>query len=490
MRQNYKGKNSPKKEMPSKKQEVQSLPSLLNNVGKADGDTIYMVNSQRVDVGATALGREIFVDIRPVGMIHESSTSVNSLLDNQLQDLIDAYATARGYVTGVTVAKVAAYLEASERTLSLITWLHRSQNGTKFTTDTGRNLGATLGSRYQATTPTTVADVANYIGDAASTLTALTDDGALSISNTVWGRDYLSLLSDVKLPRGTVSYIMSMFGVHYAYDEAGSYIVSFMPDYLLSTNNIDVIIAGLDTVMTNLRNADPDLIDIMHFLGFNSELATAIDFARDQRGLTLPIVHDKFMSGAIYNAYIADALAVGDTDIDMFFDTTGVYSPVSSVDAADFDANTVFNMLLVRDKITANYQLELFSDDSPSSSSVYCYPHVPVPDGVTLSGLSGAQVSRIAIVTQTYIYNNGPKLPFGDNIVISEIAPGDFQLGNTGTPSLAVLEPASAFALPTQEWDYYVLAKYADIIMNDVEWRSAIQGLVNSIRPRSITRSE
>jgi hypothetical protein len=487
MRKQYNSnKKSEYKDQP--KSDVQSIPSLVSNIAKEDGSTIYMVNSQQLDVGGTAVGEEIFVKHLLINGLHTSATSVNSLLDRQLQDLIDAFATARGYSTNVTVADVAAYLKASEEVLSLITYLHRSQNATKFTTDTGYNLGTVLGSRPNGFT--SAADIANFIGDNATTLTPLINDGSVGISNVDWGRVYLSLLSDVKLPRATVSYILSMFGTFYSYDKSGSFILAGVPAFMASTSSVSTLIAGLDTVLTNLRGANADLIDIMHYLGFNSELAVAIDFARDQRALTVPMVNDEVFNAMAFNGFVQDPIGGLDSDVaNLFYDVAGVYSPLHTIDAADFNANAVFTHTLLRGKITAHYQIEFFASTVTNSLSYYDYPYVVVPDISTVSSFSAAQAVRARDVQSRYTFNLGPALPFVDQPTLTEIAPGDYNM-NTGLITGQVLEATGTFALPAQEFAYYKLAKFADMIMSDVPWRMAIQNLVNAIRPRSITRSE
>jgi archaellum component FlaG (FlaF/FlaG flagellin family) len=487
-KQNYNNKS--KNNMDEKKLTgTQSVPSLFANISKEDGDSIYMVNSHQVDIGSSSTAYELYVKHVGMAELHSSNSSVNDLLDGQLQDMIDAYSTARGYVTGVTVAKVEQYLQASERILSLITYLHKAQNGNRFQTDSGFNLGATLGSRPDSFT--TSAAVAGYIGDDTDDLATLINDGGVSISNSVWSGTYLSLLSRVKLPRATVSYVLSMFGVNYTFDQQGSYIVSFIPNFMINTDSAATLIAAQEAVLDGLRSTDPDIVDIMHFLGFTSDLAVAIDFARDQRQLTVPLVHDEFINGALVNGYVVDG-QVADADVtDMFIDTTGVYSAINNVDAADFNANAVFLMLLIRDKNTvAHYQIELFKSGANDSVSGYDLPYVVQPDGITVSTFDAATMGRVRRVLEPTIYGKGPKIPYTDIVSINDIGGGSYSLSGIGSPSTQLLESPSTFKLPREEFDYYTEAKFADMIMGDVKWRVAIQELTNKIRPRSITRSE
>lgn len=484
----YKKSSSFKK---AETEQVMSQTSPLAALVKPDSSQVYAVNSQRVDVGGSGTSQEIYVKHVPIGqLILESTSTPNSLLTDQLQDLINAYATARGYVTGVTVAKVAAYLSNSFNLFAMIVFIHKAQNGTRYTTTDGVDIGKLLGSRIKASTGLSASNVANYVGDNNVNYRALEYEGEVSYSNTVWSRDWLSHLSKVKLSRGLAQEAISLFSKNYALSPDGSYIAVPFPQVLLSASTAAVVRDGILTSMNTARSTDPDLIDIMEFLGFTSEMVTQMNFDRDQRGLTLEVMYDEVFNAAAYNASLENPLASGDTDFsNLYWDRFGVYSILHPVDTMDFNASALFPILSLRGNIVEHFQIQLIrSSDTGVGVDRFNFPFMVNGDNTTVTGLDQAQLDRARNVTIPY-YLGGMKLPYFIGPSITEISAGDFNMNGHTSVAGDISEKLNAFALPS-DYSYYQLAKKAELIMGDVEWRQAIQSLQAKIRPTAVSKSQ
>lgn len=471
--------------------EKMSASSPLSLIVESDSSQVYAVNAQRVDVGGTATAQEIYVKHIPMAStILESSSTPNSLLTDQLQDLINAYATARGYTTGVTTAKVAAYLEYSFNLFSILVFIHKCQNGNEYTTTDGVDLGKLLGSRIKASTGLSAASIANYIGDGAGAIKALEFEGDISYSNTAWSRDWLSHLSKIKLSRGLVQEAISLYSTNYALSPDGSYIGVIFPNTLRTASTAASVRDGIVTNMNNARAADPDLIDILEFLGFTSELVSQMNFDRDQRGLTLSVMYDEVMNAALYNAALESPFASGDSDFSgLYFDKFGHYSVLNPVDTMDFNASSLFPVLMLRGKIGEHYQVQLVrSSDTGVGVDAYAFPFMVNGDNTTVTGLSQAQADRARSVTIPY-YLSGMKLPFFLAPSITEVSAGDFQMNGNTVIAADISEKLNAFRLP-DDYSYYQLAKKAELIMGDIEWRKAIQLIQARIRPTAVSKSQ
>lgn len=453
-------------------------------IGLPDGDSIFAVNGTQVDVGTTGDSREFFVQHIPVGdKFSAFIDGPNALISTTLEELIKAFATARGYTTSVTPAVVEDYVEYSYQYLALILHLYRAQNASQIKSPAGLTIGRTLGSRPEGLT--TMNDVANYIGDNASTLSALAFDGGLSISNSVWSKDYLANLVHVKLARGQVQAAVSLFGQFYAVNKGTSGVVIPVPSNLVSATSIATQKANLVTAMDGLRNTYPDLIDILHFVGFTNEIVNSLDFTRDQRGLTAPMVYDENFLAAYYNAFIPNPSISADDDLDLYWDYFGEFGPLNFADSVDLDGSRLFNHLFLRGLVSDHLQIEQFRSTAVDSFSGYYIPFSVGTDNVTISGLTHAQLDRAVGAMQQSVATPFPKIASASYYVLSEIAPGDFVM--SAIVSSTVAEGYNSYKLP-DSYDYYQYAKIADILMGDTNWRQQIQALTNMIRSASITR--
>lgn len=481
---NNNNKGNKKEQMKETNVSTPEQVSGLMSVGLPDGDSLYTVCAAQVDIGGTATTPELFHRHVVIGDPFSSAIDgVGSLISSTLEELIDAYATARGYVTSVTAAKVEDYVEYSYQYFATIMHLLRAQNGSQLKTDQGFNLGSHLGSKPQATVG--MGSVANFIGDAGATTVSVNYDGDISISNKDWSSKYISELVHVKLSRGQVQFAVAMFGSHYLANSGGTGITTFIPSNVVSTTATTTQLENLAGQMAALRAADKDLIDIVNFLGFTNELVLAFDYTRDVRGLTVDLKADPNIESALYNAFVPLASISSDSDMDIFWNYFGTFSPLNYADDANLDASVLFNSLILRGRISDHLQIYEFISGNTAPTPRFYFPMPILPDGGTITTFSAAQYSRLIGVLEKTFMAPFEKLPVQGFAYIQEIAPGDYGIYTAITGGVA--EGYNAYAL-NDSWDYYVSAKTADILMGDTQWREAIQNLSNKIRTVAVSR--
>lgn len=457
------------------------------------GNEVYAVAALNVQSGAVAddfgvRAKEIGIQIETA--IFEAGNNLNTLLEAPISELIKAYSTARGYTTSVNYTDVSEYVFHSLNALSLLLHMYRAQNGRQVKSDNGYDLGSMLSNRASLLS---VSHLPEYVinGTDVQTLVGYVDDGAVNINNTDWARQWLTHLTHFKLSPPLVKFAVSMFSVHYQVKTDGvSSFITFIPSQLQNSASIavktryDASIAA----MLALRNANADLVDILNFLGFTNDDVIALDFTRDARQLSLPIVQDEFLTYMYVNTNL-EGIASNDDDLsEMFFDINGTFTVLNYADDAQLSADFVFASRYLRNSILSSRIIKYGGIGRPFP----WYSRAYWPGGLswdlgTLPAPTQAQLDRLRISTNVYSISGLPQIPFATDARVALFA-GTPTINGSATITEFVSEGANTYKLP-DSFDFYTTVKKAEIIMDNTEYRAKLQSLSNSIRTNSITKS-
>jgi len=469
------------------KQEMGPLSALFSAVKMTDHE-VYGVSAMQQTIASLSDFDISVKDIVVTDPILVNNTTMNSLLEGPIAELIDAYATARGYTTGVTYAKVSEYILRSSRVLSYLLHMYRAQNVRNVVTPGGQPIGEILSLRPSVRFSSSA--VADFIINATSEsgYTNHVDDGAVSISNSTWATSWLSQLVHIKLSAPMVKLLVSLFGVYYQETSAnGSCIFSFIPESLTNSANIAVETRFVNesAAMATMRAADRDLVDILNFLGFTNEEVISLDFNRDLRKQTLPLVQDPGFVSAYVNTNF-EGLEQNDNDVEsLFYDVSGKFTPLTAPDDVQLSADIVFASRMLRgDIVTHNITKSLRDDGLVRILGVYPWPlYIDITD---YPSATQAQHQKAALVKLRHMGAGIPQLPYATvNARVTDLS---------GNPSITidvgsfVNENANVYVLP-DTFDFYTLAKKAEMIMGNTNYREQIQLLSNKIRTSSITKA-
>jgi len=473
---------------PKQEFKEEGMSSGLLSAIKVTGNEVYGVSANQQTVGSVTDFDITVKDIIIGDQLAESSNALNSLLEGPISELIDAYATARGYVTSVTYTKVSQYVVQSQRMLNLLFHMFRAQNVRNVVTPGGQSIGALLAKRpsVRFSGP----KVADYVINTPSeaTTTNHIDDGDVSISNSTWASDWLSQLVHMKLSKPLVEYSASLFGTFYQQTQSnGTTLYSFIPETLTSSSGISVFARydALATSLASMRAADRDLVDILNFLGFTNEEVIQLDFNRDIRKQTLPIIQDPAFLSMFINTNLHGVENNDDDVISLFYDVYGKFTAMNAPDDVQLSADVVFASRVLRGKVFGHHIIKTLND-SGAERILAAYP-LPLYLSISDYPSAGQAVfQRLALIKARSMAAGIPELPYSDySGQVAEV---------NGSPAINtsivsyVNEHANVYVLP-DTFDFYTLAKKAEMIMGNVNYRKQIQDLSNKIRTSSITKA-
>lgn len=488
MPRRYKGKSSPKEDTAMKSKTSQVMSPLAAAI-KPTSNEVYAVAAQNLPIGGSTDTFDFVVKDIPISSaaILETSTNLNDLVQGPVEELIKAYATARGYVTSTTYADVSRYVYKSLELFTLLLHMFRAQNVRNVQTPSGIEVGKILSLRPSVRYSSS--QVADYIINGTSPSSAMNnvDDGAVSISNLTWSSNWLSELTHVKLSEPLVKWAVSHFGVFYQLTSEGTTVMySFIPEVLTSSPGIavqtrfDALAADLST----LRSDHPDLVDILNFLGFTNSEVIAMDFTRDSRKLTLPIIEDEFLRVQFANTNLY-GLGSNDSDVSqLFFDLNGTFSVLDYADDVQLHADVVFGSRYMRGAV---FEHNAIKHGNPGDIRFSAFYASGLSVDVATYTFNQDQASRLAFVNRNFTASGLPSLPYATDAYVTELA-GSPILANSATVTSFVPGTANIYQIP-ETFDFYTEAKKAEMIMGNVPYRTQLQNLSNSIRTSSITKA-
>jgi hypothetical protein len=478
-----------KPKMESKQQSDQMLMSPLMSGVKISDHEVYGVSAMQQVVATSNSDFDITVkDLIIDTPLLLSSTSLNTLLEGPIAELINAYATSRGYSTGVTYAKVSGYVFESFQLLTLLFHMFRAQNVRNLVTPGGKEIGKILSLRPSVQFTNSM--VADHVltNTTISTITSHVDDGAVSISNSDWANEWLSQLVHMKLPAPLVKTAASLFGVYYqTTGENGSCLYSFVPQPITTSAGVSVETRfnSIAASMAAKRLADPDLVDILNFLGFTNEEVIDLDFNRDLRKQTVKIVQDPAFLSAFINTNFYN-FKHSDADVDnLYYDIYGNFTAMNAPDDVQLKADVVFGARMYKGDLFEHFVIKQISD----AGTILYNAIFPVPVGIdltTVPSVNQFQIDRAIALNARVAAAGLPILPYSD----SDAKVFADSSGNIVNASITnfVNEHANVYLLPGT-FDFYTTAKKAEMIMNNTVYREEIQRLSNSIRTSSITKA-
>lgn len=467
---------------------MKGTPSVspINSAIKMGTDEIYAVSSLHVTTGGTADFFQFRAKDIPLqqSAILDDTTNMNSLLEAPISELIRAYATARGYTTGVDYAKVSTYVWNSLEAFSILLHMFRAQNVRQLKTDSGIDVGFVLGNRPSVSS---VTFVPQYVINGVLPNPAYVDDGAVNINNTTWSRDWLSPLTHFKLSEPLVKWAISMFSVFYRVSTDGvSTHLTFVPSLLTTSSGVAAYsrYSTLVSALQTARQTDADLVDILNFLGFTNEGVISIDFTRDARQLTMPVIDDEFIQYMYVNSNL-EGLADQDSDVaNHFYDINGSFSALNYVDDAQLSADLVFAAKYLGDGALPHNVYKTAYSGGQSLAE----PYYPFPLNINVGTYPATQaiMDRLIGVGKYHGTSGLPQIPYIPEAIIQDLL-GSPTIAQSSLVLAFVAEGANTYVLP-ETFDFYKLVKRAEIIMDNTEYRSKLQGLSNQIRTSSITK--
>jgi len=482
-------KSKPKKKEMQPKKETQVMSPLMAGI-KMTGNEIYAVTAQNVQIGANAELFDVVVKdiiVSPDALL-QGFSNLNDLVEGPVSELIRAYATARGYTTSVTYAKVSEYVYQSLELLMILFHMFRAQNVRRVTTPSGLDIGGILAMRPSVQYSTSA--VADYVinGTSAATATNHVNDGDVVISNAAWSKDWLSQLTHIKLSQPMVQWAAAHFAVFYNMNnQGGNAIISFIPNTLTNSSGIaaktrfDALAASLES----LRSSDADLIDILNFLGFTNDSVINLDFTRDARQQTLPLVTDANLESTFVNTNLYGQASNDDDVSEYFFDINGIFDALTYPDDAQLSADVVFSSRYLRGAVFTHYVFKAIS----VGSGVRIDPFYPFALSLVMADYPSptqAVADRLRNVLGKWYASSLPKMPYTPESNIFDFS-GTPAIAGSTTVTFYVASQSNVYKLP-DTYDFYQSAKLAELIMGNVEYRQQLQSLANSIRTSSITK--
>jgi len=469
----------------------------IDLVVAGDNTKVYAINGALASTGGsnvsiTAIARKIPISLQDL-LFNGSSTSINPLIDEELQEIIDSYASSRGYTTNVSVADVQDYLQTSADYLSALLWLYKAQNAKRMIGYDGFDIGGWLGSR-----PSVLADgddLAQYVVNGVAVPNAVVNDAAVGINNTDWST-MLATLAHVRLSAPIVSLLVGLFGVDYMVQGNGANaIYQLFPSGLANATAAMTTLTGYGTTLAGYRNSFPDLADIMEFIGYSSDFVVGMDFTRDQRGLTPSIVQDpefdyiRVNSAIDFGGYFSN----DDDRRDVYYDIHGDADFVNFDKDKEISAATILKHKILDNwgasagasPIQPHFRSYLWIEGNGTYTDGYFFPFAmsfDIQDTITDTMTSRAQ----SILLDTF-FTASPFLPVTYRGLWRQLVSGGVA-GFTQQTLSTVGESFNSYLLDKQGINFYKLAKFAEMFMNGVEYRSALQALTNKIRPLSVTK--
>lgn len=397
--------------------ETQATPSTLKFIG-VNGMEAAEGGSANVDLAVIDLGISMSRTFIP--------SDIENTLEASITQLLDAFATNRGYATTLTAQAVREYIEAAINYYALIVASWRAENTSSLRTANGKIVSSLFRTRIPMRTLLEVLTGAPIapISD---------NNGGSSISNAQWLRDNVIYLQDVFLPSNVLRFIFGLFSGVYSLDkftDAGNTSLLMLHPGLLSESDSVQVRARSAGSTLNTKASTSDMISFLKFMGWSNEEAINTDLTRDLHGNTLIIYDDPALLDQLTNAKFFYSFDLGvaygvpgsDTDIkNLYFDPTDeyatpfVYRDRKSFDADDFMLTAMFHRGLYPDPTTPVYQLgtslKVLVDGVVQVNDVNY--SIMSPHYVALSGgsnqLANSNLNRLTYaINNWYLYFNAP----------------------------------------------------------------------------------
>lgn len=382
-----KGKENKKNEYTKDKEKKKDEKPLPTSEGFISGVNIQEVDSPSAMTYYRAAMTDINISLEDVFDV----SSIVDTIGNSIQDVIDAYATNKGYVSSTTPTDVINYINYSMNALSIIVALFRANNGSKLRAQGGTEISEFVTEFFESNTD-----------DYERIMTGQSFDKQVykyGVSNAVWARQTLSSLSHLYLNESITNTILYLFGnvftaapfaalgnsamfkVNNHDKEPRNYVAGETSAdgtyYSSSTSGITTPGSTLDVMLDNmkaLKSSKKDLISILKVLGFSNSHPKNIDFTRDLTGQTISMVQDPNLMYILGNTLL-DFGEFPNNDTDIVNLIVNFYDTESSVFAYNEQVHLPIQELSIMWLLRAKTKLGggsaiLTSDDNVQSSRI------------------------------------------------------------------------------------------------------------------------
>lgn len=442
----------------------------------ATDSSLNLINATLVSPGASGSEQEVgyingYFDTS--GVLLDNGTF--AMVDDSITALLEAFGTARGYATTVTVTDIRNYFIRSARAFSILLTYQRYYNGAKLIDRNGKSMSNIVAQRIRGVS-LTAAPKALIESATVNTSTESATD-----SNAIWAQTYLSQLHKLRMPKNWFEFMVKMFsGVHAIADaRIPSYLVLYDESLNKSVTHATEFatqVAAIDALL-----AKPDLISILDFMGFKP-LGVGLDFTRDLKGRTLFITADAQINDLFGNGSWFDFCDTA-TDTDIKYLVSGSMDPLSPFSASEqleASAETLKHLALLSKRLTTTVNIQAvvaYYQAGIGWTTSYLINPITII-GVTSDGsiTTSDIVARLTGAATRWVHYCGSNLGYTVNM---NVTVASSMASVTLTVTSGVVEGGSTYVIPEDIlWISRVTA--LDNIFG-VPWRSALQSLVSNM---------
>lgn len=374
-----------------------------------------------------------------------------------VSQLIEAFATNRGYPTTLTASNIISYFRSAAVTYAYFVKLWSLQNSSKLVDKFGRDISDVFSRRTRTTTPTQ-----DLTG---ATVPPISD--TVTISNAVWLRDYAGELINILLPSSISELIFGLFSgvfsMHRFSDAGISSFISLYPelDNVLSTKKTHELFDSNLATTKSILQSSSDMIPFLTFLGLSSSNIIEMEWSRDIHGKTVLIYEDSEFLNQLVNAKVLWPYDIGATagypasDNDyagLFYDYSSEYSSVfdfpdiKEFNADDLYISVLFNRALVANPTLPQFQLNtrtvVMTDNGAITGSSPSYLYIP-----NVRFIFNEQPSEATANYLTQILGFTSLIGAPDSMVIAQMA---LSVNSTG-----VITGFGSYSVSTQTLDSF-----------------------------------
>lgn len=445
---------------------------------------IALVNAKEVNLGASDAPELAVIPLNFSFSSLITNSEVVAMSSTLLENFINEFATQRGYVTTVTPTVVRDHIENSIQLLEVLAYMLKIQNASKKVDQKGNLVDGVFTRRVIG-----IKTTKEIFVDGTAHTTSLENN--LNLSNSVWAQSYLSILPQLKLPRGFANMIYNRFVGYYALNSGAmeSYI-SYIPIILKNNSDVKAAFATLAASLRTRTQTYPDLNLLMSMIGWNATEAIDLNFTRDLTGNTIVIIDEPDLRQTLLNSYVFwKSILPGittDADTDKLLYTTDVnnstfmYEQFASVSVEELINLAIHGGRFIPTGSTGEYPNCIFVQTESGTATVRTALPVGIGNSATISGLVSVDpeiIFRMLSAERQYTMHIG----------IDPIAEISFSLA--GAPDYIVfvalttaLEPSNCFILPSLaqgEVALAIAARETEMLFNDeAMWREMLQKLV------------
>lgn len=396
-----------------------------------------------------------------------------AMTSSDIQSVIDSYASARGYTSSLTSTNVKDYLKYAIQYFANLVATFRAENCRLAVNQSGNVVGPLFND--------IVTEMLPLEPFGTNTLAVYNSS---SISNAVWAADYLSGLNLTKIPEAIVGLILQLFGVFYStnpYSDLGNNACISLKPSLLVRSGCTTAMASMKALVT----AQPDLLPILGILGINGDAVNAIDFQRDLKGQTLPVVVSPDMLHMFANAQILSPLILSSRTetmslyIDYTSDETSMFShPILADTGDDAILPLLLRNVFSASVLSSNRIVKVILESAPNNVVMYNV----IPPGFLISGGGNWQASASLI--------NNAQERWAECLGIPTMASYTYTITEAlGITSLSVAEAtvtpegSSAYYFNSNEFVVYSRVA-ANILIFGASWRNDLTSLIRDMSTR------